>query len=106
MLGLWVIGSWGLFREHCAWRKAMHSDTSSLAFPLLKKAAAKFPEDSRMTHRQACIDFIQSHPGTMRRDFWNSHPRSCRWLCTHDEDWLDFQLPLSYSHHRIQLKLF
>jgi hypothetical protein len=105
MLVLWLFGSWGLFRERCVWRNAFQMGAASQDFLVMKKSSARDQEKLRATHRQACVDFLQSHPGAIRTEFWHSQPKSCRWLCVHDEEWLALQLPLNYACHR-QMQLF
>lgn len=107
MLALWLFGSWELFHEHRMWRAAMHRDNDSSMFPLRDPPVSNDqPGTLRNLHRKACLEFLQSNPGAMRRDFWVAQPRPCRWLCTYDEDWLESQLPLTFRGRRTQMTLF
>lgn len=103
MLADWLFGSWELFREHCTWRKALCSATAVTGD---QDKGPVTREDARKNHRDACISFLKSHPDATRKDFWVACPRSCRWLHTHDEKWLQRQLPAAHGRNRIQPELF
>lgn len=105
MLADWLFGSWPLFREHCTWRKALCS-TAGATGGHRSKNSASAREDASKNHRGACISFLKSHPDATRKDFWVACPRSCRWLHTHDEKWLQRQLPAAHGRNRIQPELF
>lgn len=101
MLGFWLFGSWGLFREHCQWRRTI--DTTA---PLLPTEVTARPEQNRKVHRQACLEFKGSLPSASRTDFWSAHPKACRWLAQYDGDWLESRLPIAKKYTPKQLQLF
>lgn len=105
MLADWLFGSWQLFKEHCRWRTAFH-----FAEPIRKRRLDKVanicPEDVCKNHRDTCVQFLNSYPGATRRDFWVTHPKSCRWLHAHDLQWLQQQLPTTRRGSVMQLELF
>jgi len=105
MLANWLFGSWQLFKEHCTWRKAFHF-TGVAGERQWSKVAANTPEYARKNHRDTCIEFLKSYPGATRKDFWTTHPKSCRWLHTHDKEWLQRQLPTTHRCSVTQLELF
>lgn len=102
MLSFWLFGTWGLFMEHCAWRR-----TIAAASPLLlAEVTARVPERSRKEHHQTCLEFIASAPSASRTDFWKTHPKACRWLAQYDSDWLESRLPIAKKYAPRQLQLF
>jgi hypothetical protein len=105
LLADWLFGSWQLFKEHCRWRKAFHF-TDPMCKRRLDKGAAIPPEGMRKNHRDTCVEFLKSYPGATRKDFWVTHPKSCRWLHTHDLEWLQHQLPTAHRCSVMQLELF
>lgn len=105
MLVNWLFGSWQLFREHCTWQRAL-SSTTGVSGGHPSKGTVSTPENARKNYRDACIAFLKSHPDATRKDFWVACPRSCRWLHTHDEKWLQRQLPATHRRKLIQLELF
>ncbi len=105
MLANWLFGSWQLFKEHCRWRKVFLL-TGVAEERQWSKVAANTPEDARKSHRDTCIEFLKSYPGATRKDFWATHPKSCRWLHTHDKEWLQRQLPTAHRSGVMQLELF
>lgn len=105
MLANWLFGSWQLFKEHCTWRKAFLF-TDIAGERQCSKGTSNTPEIARKKHRDTCIEFLKSYPGATRKDFWTTHPKSCRWLHTHDKEWLQRQLPTTHRCSVTQLELF
>lgn len=105
MLADWLFGSWQLFKEHCRWRNSFLF-TGVACGRRWDTPAANTLEDVRKNHRGTCIEFLKSYPGATRKDFWTTHPKSCRWLHTHDMEWLQRQLPTAHRCSVMQLELF
>lgn len=101
MIVFWLFGSWGAFRERCAWEQYMLVDA-------LKIASEPSPQDSflamRTRHRAVCAKYLREAALPNRADFLRENPKSLRWLLEYDQKWLEDLLPL--PSRRRQFRLF
>lgn len=105
----WLFGSWALFLEYCAWRKALGPSGGAPVTPKKPNSDISPIDDKeplRRSHRRVCLSYLQHHFDATKSDFWRAHPRSCRWLTLHDRGWIDQHLPTAVSYRGRQLQLF
>ena len=101
MLILWLYGEWQLFTNAYEWEVAMSNGVGHLYNPPDKAKVS-----SNTSTRSICETFILGNPQCVRKEFYNSHPRSYRWLQKYDHEWLEEKLPSPPSHKSRQLQLF
>lgn len=84
----WLFGSWSGFRQQCAWQSQM--DTTSM---MAAEKTRHYWADERLTHRGACLDFMNSRALPLRSEFFVAARRSFQWLLRNDAEWFDLNFP-------------
>lgn len=102
LIAKWLFGSWERFHAHCVWRATIDAPA-----PFLPRKASRHSQgQNQKEHRLTCLAFMASAPSASRTDFWQAHPKACRWLAQFDSDWLESRLPRAKKYAPRQLELF